>query len=54
MTTPAATAPALDADLVSPSSVLRLHDLTTTAQGDRVVVGHPATAGSATKRPVAG
>ncbi|QHT57795.1 hypothetical protein GXP71_18080 [Cellulomonas sp. H30R-01] len=43
MTTPAVTAPALDADLVSPSSVLRLHDLTTTAQGDRVVVGHPAT-----------
>lgn len=33
----------LDADLVAPSSVLRLHDLTTTLQGDRVVVGHPAT-----------
>ncbi|WP_273652631.1 hypothetical protein [Cellulomonas fimi] len=32
-----------DADLVAATSVLRLHDLTTTPQGDRVVVGHPAT-----------
>lgn len=31
------------ADAVRPSSVLRLHPLTTTAQGDRVVVGNPAT-----------
>ncbi|AEE44495.1 hypothetical protein [Cellulomonas fimi] len=31
------------ADVVRPSSVLRLHPLTTTPQGDRVVVGNPAT-----------
>ncbi|MDC7120496.1 hypothetical protein OMK64_02990 [Cellulomonas fimi] len=43
MTTPAVTTSVSDADLVTPSSVLRLHDLTTTPQGDRVVVGHPAT-----------
>lgn len=50
MTTTATVAPAptadphpVDADLVTPTSVLRLHDLTRTPQGDRVVVGHPAT-----------